>query len=122
MEKKSTIFCDIDGTIFKYRKFESYTETIPEVLPKVRDTIRKWRKDGHMVILTTARPDSLYTHTIKELTRQAIEFDKLIMGIERGPRILINDMDPNKPGQRAMGVNLNRDEGFEGIDWTDYGL
>jgi len=31
-------------------------------------------------------------------------------------------MDPNKPGQRAMGVNLIRNEGFEGIDWTDYGL
>ena len=122
MDKKSTIFCDIDGTIFKYRKFETYKDSKPEVLPKVRETISKWRKDGHMVILTTARPNSLYTHTILELSNQAIEFDKLIMGIERGPRILINDMDPNKPGQRAMGVNLNRDEGFEGIDWTDYGI
>lgn len=122
MEKKSTIFCDIDGTIFKYRKFETYETSKPEVLPKVRETISKWRKDGHMVILTTARPSSLYTHTILELSNQAIEFDKLIMGIERGPRILINDMDPNKPGQRATGVNLNRDEGFEGIDWTDYGV
>lgn len=122
MEKKSTIFCDIDGTIFKYRKFETYESSIPEVLPKVRDTIKKWRKDGHMVILTTARPHSLYTHTIKELSTQLIEFDKLIMGIERGPRLLINDMDPNKPGQRAIGVNLIRDKGFDEIDWTDYEL
>ena len=58
----------------------------------------------------------------KELLVNDIPYDRLIMEIERGPRILINDMDPNKPGQRAMGVNLIRNEGFEGIDWTDYGL
>ena len=33
MEKKNTIFCDIDGTIFVYRKFETYTQTKPEVIP-----------------------------------------------------------------------------------------
>ena len=113
MEKKSTIFCDIDGTIFKYRKFETYETSKPEVLPKVRETISKWRKDGHMVILTTARPSSLYTHTILELSNQAIEFDKLIMGIERGPRILINDMDPNSPGERAIAINTIRDGGIQ---------
>ena len=26
-KKKNTYFCDIDGTIFKYRKFETYTTT-----------------------------------------------------------------------------------------------
>jgi hypothetical protein len=35
------------------------------------------------------------------------------MGIERGPRYLINDMDPEKEGKRAIGVNLFRDKGFE---------
>jgi hypothetical protein len=35
------------------------------------------------------------------------------MGIERGPRYLINDMDPEKEGERAIGVNLVRDKGFE---------
>ena len=75
-----------------------------------------------MILLTTARPEEMYEHTVKELTENDILYDRLIIGIERGPRILINDMDPNKPGQRAMGVNLIRNEGFEGIDWTDYGL
>ena len=30
MEKKNTYFCDIDGTIFKYRKFETYETTKAE--------------------------------------------------------------------------------------------
>ena len=34
------------------------------------------------------------------------------MGIERGPRYLINDMDPNKPGERAISINLKRDKGI----------
>ena len=122
MEKKSTIFCDIDGTIFKYRKFETYKSSQPELLPKVREQITKWRKDGHMVILTTARPDDLYVHTIKELSNNGIEFDKLVMGIERGPRYVINDMDPNKPGERAIGINLTRNKGFDEINFNDYNL
>jgi uncharacterized HAD superfamily protein len=122
MEKKSTIFCDIDGTIFKYRKFETYKSSQPELLPKVKEQITKWRKDGHMVILTTARPEDLYVHTLKELSNNGIEFDKLIMGIERGPRYVINDMDPAKPGERAIGINLNRDKGFEEINFKEYNL
>jgi len=122
MEKKSTIFCDIDGTIFKYRKFETYKSSQPELLPKVREQITKWRKDGHMVILTTARPDDLYVHTLKELSNNGIEFDKLVMGIERGPRYVINDMDPNKLGERAIGINLTRDKGFDEINFNDYNL
>ena len=29
MEKKNTYFVDIDGTIFKYRKFETYESSLP---------------------------------------------------------------------------------------------
>ena len=41
-----------------------------------------------------------------------VSYDRLIMGIERGPRYLINDMDPNKPGERAIAINLIRDKGL----------
>jgi hypothetical protein len=47
-----------------------------------------------------------------ELTKAYIPYDKLIMGIERGPRYIINDMDPNKPGERAISINLKRDKGI----------
>ena len=37
------------------------------------------------------------------------------MGLERGPRYLINDMDPGKPGIRATAFNLSRDEGMSNV-------
>jgi len=122
MEKKYTIFCDIDGTIFKYRKFETYTTTEADVLPEVVNKLDQWKKEGHKIILTTARPKELYMHTVAELAKNGISYDEIIMGIERGPRILINDMDPGKPGERAIGINLERDMGFENINFKEYNL
>ena len=65
-----------------------------------------------MIVLTTARPEELRTHTIHELELSCVPYDKLIMGIERGPRYLINDLDPNKEGERAIAINLKRDKGL----------
>ena len=122
MEKKNTIFCDIDGTIFKYRKFETYESSAPEVLPDVKRKMDQWNNEGHLVVLTTARPESMRKHTEKELSDNLIPYGRLIMGLERGPRYLINDMDPAKPGQRATGFNLDRDTGFWRTDWEEFGL
>ena len=113
MEKKNTIFCDIDGTIFVYRKFETYTQTTPEVIPSTLRYLKEQSELGHMIVLTTARPEYMLTHTIKELIEAEVPYDKLIMGIERGPRYLINDMDPNQEGLRAFAINLIRDRGFK---------
>ena len=110
--KKNTYFCDIDGTIFKYRKFETYTTTEVEPIKATVDQLNEWYDEGHMVVLTTARPEELREHTIEELELSNVPYDKLIMGIERGPRYIINDMDPNKPGERAIAINLKRDEGI----------
>ncbi len=113
MEKKNTYFVDIDGTIFVYRKFETYKETDAEVIKSSKQFLQKVKNDGHMVILTTARPEDLRNHTIYELNKNNIPYDRLIMGIERGPRYLINDMDPKKPGDRAIGINVIRDGGIK---------
>ena len=94
-KKKNTYFCDIDGTIFKYRKFETYTTTQAEPIETTVDQINEWYDEGHQIVLTTARPEELREHTLVELTNAYVPYDKLIMGIERGPRYLINDMDPN---------------------------
>ena len=110
--KKNTYFCDIDGTIFKYRKFETYTTTEVEPIKATVDQLNEWYDEGHMIVLTTARPEELREHTIEELELSNVPYDKLIMGIERGPRYIINDMDPNKPGERAIAINLKRDEGI----------
>jgi|TARA_R110002167_G_scaffold50649_5_gene147393 uncharacterized HAD superfamily protein len=112
MEKKKTYFVDIDGTIFVYRKFEDYTNIPAVAIKSTKQYLQKVRDEGHMIILTTARPDYLRTHTIYELGKNNIPYNRLIMGIERGPRYLINDLSPNEPGDRAICYNLKRDEGI----------
>ena len=93
MEKNNTYFCDIDGTIFKYRKFETYKTSAPEVIPTTLEFLEVVKEQGHMIILTTARPEDLREHTIKELDDSKVPYDRLLMGIERGPRYLINNME-----------------------------
>lgn len=112
MEKKETYFVDIDGTIFKYRKFETYESTTAEVIESTKQYLIEKKNEGHMIVLTTARPDWLYTHTVNELKVNDIPFDRLVMGIERGARYLINDMDPKVPGERAIAINLERNKGI----------
>ena len=111
--KKETYFVDIDGTIFTYRKFETYTKTEAEVIPSSKRFLQQKRDEGHMILLTTARPEDLRDHTILELQKNNIPYDRLIMGIERGPRYVINDMDPAKPGKRAIGINIERNGGIK---------
>ena len=112
MEKKETYFVDIDGTIFKYRKFETYETSNAEVIPSTLEFLQEKAKEGHMIILTSARPEWLREHTIKELKENKVPWNRLELGIERGPRYLINDMDPNKPGERAISINVIRDNGI----------
>ena len=62
--KKKTYFVDIDGTIFVYRKFETYKETKVEVIKSTKQYLQQVKDEGHMIILTTARPEEMRDHTI----------------------------------------------------------
>jgi len=112
MEKKNTYFVDIDGTIFVYRKFETYESSEAQVIKPTKQYLQQVKDEGHMIILTTARPENLRDHTVYELSKNNIPYDRLIMGIERGPRYLINDLSPKEPGDRAIAINLERDKGI----------
>lgn len=112
MEKKKTFFVDIDGTIFIYRKFKTYKTSEAQVIISSKRYLQQVWDEGHMIVLTTARPEDLREHTEYELRKNGIPYHKLIMGIERGPRILINDMDPDKPGRRAFAINVTRNGGI----------
>ena len=107
-----TIICDIDGTIFKYRPFEAYEHHPAELTPGALEKLQEMYGAGHKVILTTARPEYLRDFTVTELLDHGIPWHQLVMGIGRGPRHLLNDMSPSKPGPRATAWNLKRDEGL----------
>ena len=116
--KAKTIFCDIDGTIFKYRSFATYISSTPELLPQAKERVNGWFDQGHVIVLTTARPDYLRHHTLKELTEAGIRFHKLITNLGRGERYLINDKHP-EDGDRAISINLKTDEGFANKKWEE---
>lgn len=109
--KKSTIFCDIDGTLFHYRNFSTYKKSKPELIFKNIECINLAYDKGHHIVLTTARPEYLKIHTMKELDQSNIKYHQLIMGIERGTRLLINDNE-DKHINRAFAINIIRDSEF----------
>ena len=124
LTKSKTIFCDIDGTIFKYRRFNTYTTTIPEPIPDVIGKLQEWALNGHCIILTTARPEYLREHTIEELKHANVPYAQLVMGLGRAERYLINDRHPDREGgDRAVGINLETNQGFgDKMDWSKHEL
>lgn len=119
-----TIICDIDGTIVKYMGDEGHAAVAHnehEALPGVISRIREWEKKGHRIILITGRRESVRKRTEEELVRLGIPFDILLMGYADEGRILINDKGSG--GKiKAHAVVLERDEGWEEIDWELVGL
>jgi phosphoglycolate phosphatase-like HAD superfamily hydrolase len=113
MSKRRTIFCDIDGTVLEYRKFEDIQTTPAVPIPTVVDYLQRAKDRGDKIVMTTARPESMYLFTYNQLKKLSIPFDQIVTDIERGPRVLINDKDPKHPDQpRAIAINLDRDKGF----------
>ena len=113
--KYYTIFCDIDGTIFKYRKFNTYLTSTPTPITSVITELQRLKAEGHTIVLTSARPENLRAHTEKELKEAKVPYDQITLGLARGTRFLVNDMeDPTKP--RAVSLNIRRDEGFTDED------
>ena len=106
-----TIFCDIDGTLLKFRDDFGTSMNYAEPLPgAVQETI-EWHRKGYKVILVTGRPEPFRERTESQLQRFGIIYDQLIMGVGSGPRYLINDKnDKGKP--TAFAINLKRNQGL----------
>jgi hypothetical protein len=110
-----TYFIDIDGTILT-------------LLPDIRDISRfdcismigrpdlkliEMYKEGHTIILTTARPESMRDITKKQLATMGILYHILLMNLPNGPRVLVNDFTEDT-GPKAFAFNVKRNT--EGID------
>lgn len=120
MERPKTIFCDIDGTLWNHvggvheqAICEAYT-----LLPNTKEAIDKWDRLGYKVILTTGRKESLRKKTENELQRLGIVYDKLIMGIGGGVRIIINDRKQGGISNTCYSVNVIRNKGIPYYDFT----
>ena len=118
--RPKTIFCDIDGTLVEHPKtpseIASGEHTSLKVLPGVIKQLTDWDAKGYTIILITGRKESLRSQTEKQLDAAGIFYDRLIMGIGGGPRVLINDYKPNNTTAPATAICVSRDVGLENIN------
>ena len=116
--RPKTIFCDIDGTLIKH--FPPTVTCLPDFQPEILDgtveTLLEWDKKGYNIILISGRRESLRQQTQLQLGKLGIIYDKLILGIGGGKRILINDRKPNSAENYAIAINLKRDSGIKNLD------
>jgi len=116
-EKPKTIFCDIDGTLVKHaHRFSDLKDTEPVLLPGVREKFNQWDSQGHKIILCTARKESAREMTESHLRMLGLCWDTLIMGVTSGQRVLINDKLNVAHPDRAIGINVITNEGFENVE------
>jgi len=114
--KSKTILCDIDGTLLSGISRPSYVyENDQRVLSGVVEKIDEWIGKDHLIILTTARPETMRELTKTQLQKAGITYHQLVMGLRHGPRVVINDRSMSGE-DRAIAINLDRNEGFDGIE------
>lgn len=116
--RAKTIFCDIDGTLIKH--YPPTITTMPDhvsiVLEGTIEKLLEWDKKGYNIILVSGRRECSREITTKQLQQLGIIYDKLILGIGGGERILINDRKPNGDKNYATAINLKRDCGIRNIN------
>lgn len=112
-----TIFCDIDGTILEHKGdiFKNINND-HTILEGVLDKFKEWDKNNYTIILTTGRKESWRKITEEQLLYFGIPYDKLIMGLPNGERIIINDKKPNSVKNTAIAINLVRNKGMNNIN------
>jgi len=121
MSKPKTIFCDLDGTLCYYPYSADmgnydFDKQILKPLPGTLKRLWEWDKAGHVIILTTGRKEGMRESTEKQLREAGILYDKLIMGIGGGVRVLINDLKPSREEDTAISINLKRDIGVKDVE------
>ena len=115
--KNPTFFVDIDGTLVVYRKFNELSTAVLTPIVEVVDYINEQYNSGAVIIITTARPSTYELMTKQELETIGVKYHQLVMDCGRGTRVILNDKDPEQPDiERAVGINLQRNMGFQTFD------
>ena len=105
-----TWLIDVDGTILKHNGHKFGNE---EILPGVKD-FWKLIPMTDVIVLLSARTQREMKETLKFLKMNQLRYDKVVFGLPRGERILINDQKP-KGLLTALAVNTQRDIGLKSL-------
>lgn len=107
----TTIFCDIDGVIFKNQShhFRNNYSNPPQANMQAVEFIKNKIEMGATVIFTTARPEKYKDVTEQGLRDAGIEKFQVIYNLPHSPRMLINDVSTTNPWPAATSINVPRD-------------
>lgn len=112
---RKTVFLDIDGTLITHTGNMYDQLACPsDVLPGVRERIDQWLLEDVCIILTTGRREGNRKETEDMLRSLRISYDQLVMGLPRGPRIVVNDTKPDGT-ITAYGYSIPRNEGLAAL-------
>jgi phosphoglycolate phosphatase-like HAD superfamily hydrolase len=115
--RAKTIFCDIDGTLLLHHgDLHKQIHKEPSLLEGALERLAEWDKKGWNIILVTGRRESCREQTEAQLQKVGIFYDRLIMGIGGGDRVLINDRKPDSHRDTAHSINLERNEGIKNLE------
>ena len=118
--RPKTLIVDVDGTIFRQTGKWPDIDTIDpkkDILPGVREKFIEWNMKGYRIVLMTGRADNYRALTEDQLQKGGIPYHHLIMGASMGQRVLINNLKLEEPDvPTAVAVNLEIDQGFQGMD------
>ncbi len=115
----STVFIDFDGCIVHHddnyfithdaNKLEWKGVFTSNLINSTRNKILEWYVDGHIIIITTGRPEIQRQMVTEFLAKAGIYCHQLVMGCGAGVRHLINDIDPdNAKVNKAVAHNVTR--------------
>lgn len=122
-EKPKTIFLDLDGTILQHaHHFPSYEDSKPTLLPGALDKVNEWIIAGHKIVITTARREVNRSIVESQLRELGLHWDYMVMDVSKGERFIINDKLQTSDADRAVGINVITDSGFNHVPWDKYGL
>jgi aminoglycoside phosphotransferase (APT) family kinase protein/GTP:adenosylcobinamide-phosphate guanylyltransferase len=113
---KSTIFCDIDGTLVKHKDHSDFETSSAHPCPGYAN-LKKLSSEGHKIVLTSARNEKYRDKLEPYLKSLGIHYDTLVLGLPPGPRFLINDRKPSKKfTKQSNSFEIVRDSGIENLD------
>jgi hypothetical protein len=112
-----TVFLDIDGTLIEHLgNMTHQLKKFPSLLPGTIDKLNEWVRKDYRIILTTGRKEGNRQETEDMLRSYGIPYDMLIMGLPRGPRVVVNDLKPGSTEATAVGVTIVRNAGISNVN------
>lgn len=116
MSPRNTYILDIDGTIFQHHgnSFSVLYYDARPLLPGVKKFFDECKEKDHVIILTTARDDSLIEATEKQIKNAGLWYNNIIYNCTTGKRIVINDCKEDGTFT-AFSYSILRDSGLQSI-------